>query len=103
MPPAKAMMASARNDRRSAPDTSDRPAQPVVIWPGNSAIVEVMLASFGSTPAATSAARVMNEPPPASAFWAPAQSPATSSRSIMVMAAMALGPRPCHASRAQRP
>ena len=83
MPPQKAMIASDRNDSRSAPETSERPARPVVICPGNSAIVDVMLASFGSSPAAISAGRVMNDPPPASAFCTPAHRPAANSRSII--------------------
>jgi hypothetical protein len=80
----KLMMASARNDSRSAPATSLRPAMPVVIWPGNSAIVLVILASLGSSPARMSAGSVMNEPPPASAFCAPAHSPAASSSAMVV-------------------
>ena len=76
---AKEINASARKLSRSAPDTSLRPAIPVVIWPGNSAMVLVIFANFGSSPASISAGRVTKDPPPANAFCAPAQSPAKNS------------------------
>ena len=52
---------------------SARPVKPVTSWAGNSATVEVMLAARASMPVSISDGRVMNEPPPASAFCAPAQ------------------------------
>src|SRR6185312_5308138 len=78
-PPARLTANSARNDSRSAPETSRRPARPVVTWPGKRAMVEVMLAARASMPERISAGSVTNEPPPASAFCTPAQSPAASS------------------------
>ena len=47
--------------------------KPVTSWAGNSATVEVMLAARASMPVSISDGRVMNEPPPASAFCVPAQ------------------------------
>src|SRR6185437_2398997 len=78
-PPARLITKSARNESRSAPDTILRPARPVVTWPGKRAMVEVMLAARASIPARISAGKVTNEPPPASAFWTPAQRPAARS------------------------
>ncbi len=52
---------------------SERPVKPVTIWAGNSATVDVMLAARASMPVSISDGSVMNEPPPASAFCAPAQ------------------------------
>ncbi len=66
----------ARKDSDSAPRTSLRPASPVASWPGNMAIVDVMLAARASMPVRMRAGKVTNEPPPASAFCTPAQSPA---------------------------
>ena len=54
---------------------SSRPVMPMTICAGNSATVEVMLAARASMPVNISAGSVMNEPPPASAFCAPAQRP----------------------------
>ena len=55
---------------------SARPVKPVTSWAGNSATVEVMLAARASMPVSISDGSVMNEPPPASAFCAPAHSEA---------------------------
>ena len=51
--------------------------KPVTSWAGKSATVEVMFAARASMPVSISDGRVMNEPPPASAFCAPAQIEAT--------------------------
>src|ERR1700722_6755015 len=51
---------------------SVRPVKPVTSCAGNSATVEVMLAARASMPVSISDGRVMNEPPPASAFCTPA-------------------------------
>jgi len=60
---------------------SARPVSPVRIRAGNSATVEVMLAARASMPTSISDGKVMNEPPPASAFCAPVQSrPGTRAR-----------------------
>ena len=85
IPPARLMMTSAFSESRSAPVATRAPAYPVATCPGNSAIVEVMLAALGSRPARTSIPSVTNDPPPASAFWAPAQMPAAMSRIQDVM------------------
>src|SRR5215469_6865444 len=82
-PPARLISNSARNDSRSAPEMSDRLASPVVTWPGNRAMVEVMFAVRASRPERISAGSVTNEPPPASAFWVPAQRPAATSSGHM--------------------
>ena len=76
-PPARLMTNSAFSDRPSAPCAPARPVKPVTIWAGNSATVEVMLAARASMPVNISDGRVMNEPPPASAFCPPAHSDAT--------------------------
>ena len=49
-PPTRLMTNRARNDKAPIPALPSRPAQPVVIWPGKSATVEVMLAARGSSP-----------------------------------------------------
>src|SRR5574337_1247509 len=54
-----------------------RPVTPVTTCAGNSATVEVMLAARASIPVSISDGRVMKDPPPASAFCAPAQIEAT--------------------------
>src|SRR3954471_4347480 len=87
-PPIRLITNRALNESRCAPLTRARPASPVVTWPGNSATVEVIFAARASSPARMSAGRVMNDPPPASAFCAPAQSPARRSRSIAGQCAM---------------
>jgi hypothetical protein len=87
-PPIRLIANRALNESCCAPLTSVRPASPVVTWPGNSATVEVIFAARASSPARMSAGRVMNDPPPASAFCAPAQSPARRSRSIAGQCAM---------------
>ncbi len=56
---------------------SARPVKPVTSCAGNSATVEVMLAARASMPVSISDGRVMNEPPPASAFCTPAHIEAT--------------------------
>jgi hypothetical protein len=56
---------------------SARPVKPVTSCAGNSATVEVMLAARASMPVNISDGRVMNEPPPASAFCTPAHIEAT--------------------------
>ena len=53
-----------------------RPVRPMTICEGNNATVEVMLAARASMPVSISDGSVMNEPPPANAFWAPAHSDA---------------------------
>src|SRR5271157_4026967 len=53
------------------------PVNPVTSCAGNSATVEVMFAARASMPVSISEGRVMNDPPPASAFCAPAQIEAT--------------------------
>src|SRR3954468_24030729 len=79
-PPTRLIANSARKESCGAPLAKLRAASPDVTWPGNSATVDVMLAARGSSPARTRAGRVTNDPPPASAFCAPAQSPARKSR-----------------------
>src|SRR6185312_12456938 len=60
---------------------------------GNSATVEVMLAARASIPVSISEGSVRNEPPPASAFCAPAQIEATkrTMRAVMPCRGFALG------------
>ena len=74
------MTNSARNESPGGLSACARPVKPITICAGNSAIVEVMLAARASMPVSISAGSVMNEPPPASAFCAPAQSEARMSR-----------------------
>ena len=71
------MAKSAVIDRPGGLRASDRPVKPVTSCAGNNATVEVMLAARASMPVSISDGRVMNEPPPASAFCAPAQIDAT--------------------------
>ncbi len=80
------MTNSTGNDRPGGLSESERPVKPVTSWAGNSATVEVMLAARASMPVSISDGKVMNEPPPASAFCAPAQIEATNKmRSDKVM------------------
>ena len=76
-PPTRLITAKALKLRPSAPETWLRPAMPVAIWPGNRATVDVMLAALAPMPNNSNAGNVMNEPPPARAFWAPATTAAT--------------------------
>ena len=76
-PPIRLTTARIRKLRPSAPDTWRRPVNPVATWPGNNAIVEVTLAALAPMPNSRRAGKVMKEPPPASAFWAPATRAAT--------------------------
>jgi len=71
--------------RRSSPGTgakSRRKAKALASVPGNSATVEETLAITGGSPAATIAGKLTNDPPPATAFIAPAISPAAASRAM---------------------
>jgi hypothetical protein len=79
MPPTKLMPISACSERPLAPLAFFQPCRPAVSWPGNSATVEVMLAARASIPVSISAGKVMKEPPPANAFWQPAQRAAKNS------------------------
>src|SRR5271166_3393637 len=72
-PPTRLMRVSVRIVRPGGLFASARPVKPVTSWAGNSAMVEVMLAARASMPVSISDGRVMNEPPPASAFCVPAQ------------------------------
>src|SRR5271166_1300179 len=72
-PPTRLMRVSVRIVRPGGLFASARPVKPVTSWAGNSATVEVMLAARASMPVSISDGSVMNEPPPASAFCAPAQ------------------------------
>src|SRR5208337_3097253 len=76
-PPTRQMTNSTGNDRPGGLLESDRPVKPVTSWAGNSATVEVMFAARASMPVSISEGKVMKDPPPASAFWAPAQIEAT--------------------------
>src|SRR5208282_440368 len=78
-PPTMLIAKSAFSDRPSKPEALARLVYPVTSWAGNSATVDVILAARASIPAAISAGKVMNEPPPAKAFCAPAQIDATKS------------------------
>ncbi len=78
-PPIRLMTRRARNGSRPAPLTSRRAIQPPASWPGKSATVDVMFAALASMPVRISAGRVMNEPPPASWFCAPAHTAAPNS------------------------
>jgi hypothetical protein len=49
-----------------------------------------MLAASGDMPERMSAGKVMKEPPPASAFWRPAQSPANRRRTKIMGFAVSL-------------
>jgi hypothetical protein len=61
--------------------------------PGNSATVLDVFACTGGTPAAISAGKLTNEPPPAKAFIAPASTPAAKTEIIGFMPAiLAAGP-----------
>ena len=71
-PPARLRITSIRTDSPPVECTRLKPDTPVVTWPGKIAIAEVMLAARGSSPLYIKAGKVRNEPPPASAFWAPA-------------------------------
>ncbi len=84
-PPARLISARVRKLSPLVPRTMSRPTQPVVIWPGNSARVEAMLAARASRPVRISAGRVTNEPPPARAFCTPAQIPTSSRTARMVI------------------
>src|SRR5579872_269131 len=75
-PPARLMAKRLLKENSGRPAASRRPVRPVTIWAGKSATVDVMLAARASMPTAISAGSVMNEPPPARAFCAPAQSDA---------------------------
>src|SRR6185312_7692331 len=66
--------------------------------PGNSATVLVALAAIGGRPARTSVGKVMNEPPPATAFIVPASKPAAISNNTWVMRERSAH-RPCLAMR----
>ena len=76
-PAIRLMMARARNDSRAVPLTCSRPIQDPATWPGKRATAEVMLAVRASMPVRIRAGRVMNDPPPASWFCAPAHRAAT--------------------------
>jgi len=65
------------------PPTSLRPAKLDDIWLGKSAIVELIFAANGSNPARSKAGKVINEPPPARAFWIPAYKPTAASISTV--------------------
>ena len=54
-------------------------------------MVEAMLAARASSPVSIRAGRVMNEPPPASAFCVPAQKAATSKMARLVQVAAPCG------------
>src|SRR5271163_3632013 len=71
-PPTRLIRTSVLIVRPGGVSASARPVKPVTSWAGNSATVEVMLAARGSMPVSISDGRVMNEPPPASAFCVPA-------------------------------
>lgn len=81
MPPTTLKPNSAHKLSRPTPPANLRPASDEVIWLGNSAMVDVMLADSGFNPANSSAGNVMNEPPPASTFWVPAHKPASATNS----------------------
>ena len=71
-PPTRLTRTSVLIVRPGGVSASARPVKPVTSWAGNSATVEVMLAARASMPVSISDGRVMNEPPPASAFCVPA-------------------------------
>ena len=73
IPPASEITNRVRNDSPAAPATCSRPAKLEVTWPGNSAMVEVMLAAQRAVMLVSiNAGRVKKVPPPANAFWMPA-------------------------------
>src|SRR5208282_2857262 len=72
-PPIRLMTMSVLIGRPGGLIASDRPVNPVTSCAGKSATVEVMLAARASMPVSISEGKVMNDPPPASAFCAPAQ------------------------------
>src|SRR5271166_111044 len=72
-PPIRQMTKRTGIERPGGLSASDRPVNPVTSCAGKSAIVEVMLAARASIPVSISEGRVRNDPPPASAFCAPAQ------------------------------
>src|ERR1700677_2653782 len=71
-PPMRLMMNNLRIVSPLGLAASARPVKPVTSCAGNNATVEVMLAARASMPVSISDGRVMNEPPPASAFCVPA-------------------------------
>jgi hypothetical protein len=71
-PPMRLMMNSLRIGSPVGAPASVRPVKPVRSCAGKSATVEVMLAARASIPVNISDGRVMNAPPPASAFCTPA-------------------------------
>jgi hypothetical protein len=84
-PPISEMITSVRKDSPPAPATCARPPQLEVTWPGNSATVDVILAASAVMPVSIKAGRVRKVPPPASAFWMPAQ---TATKKRMIKAVM---------------
>src|SRR5580698_5384635 len=80
-PPTRLIQSSMRNDKPWAPETSARPASPVVTWPGNNAMVDAIFAARGSRPANSRAGKVRKDPPPASAFCTPAANDARTNTS----------------------
>src|SRR5271165_3823373 len=84
-PPTRLMANRVRMLRPGGLLESDRPVKPVTICAGNSAMVEVMLAARASMPVSINDGSVMKEPPPASAFCAPAQIEATNRTKRAVM------------------
>ena len=76
-PPIRLMANIVRIVSPAGPLASARPVKPVTSCAGKSATVEVMLAARASMPVSISDGSVMNEPPPASAFCAPAHIEAT--------------------------
>ncbi len=79
-PPARLITTRVRTFSPPAPAIMPRPTQPVVTCPGKSAMVEAMFAARASRPEKMRAGRVTKEPPPARAFWIPAQSATANSR-----------------------
>src|SRR5271165_2423274 len=72
-PPTRLITNSVRIVRPGGVSAPARPVKPVTSCAGNSATVDVMLAARASMPVSISDGKVMNEPPPASAFCVPAQ------------------------------
>lgn len=74
-PPMKLIRKSCLKLVWRTPETKFLPAMLEVSCDGESAMVEVMLAESGSSPASINAGKVIKEPPPAKTFCAPAYTP----------------------------
>ncbi len=77
-PPIMVSPVSRATSRRSMRATSRRNPRAAARYPGRAATVVVALADTSGTPVKTSAGKVMNVPPPATAFSMPPKNPAAS-------------------------